>query len=303
MANGDIITMQIRFTPAPGVKRPPLLFESTSDMGITLLNGVTGIGIAPVDHATKKNAVGHGSSWQGTRLEEREIYLPLLIDAPDVAGLDKLRDSIIKTCDPLQGEGTISVRRMHDGKERHIPARYKSGLEGKYDDDYFGEWQTLGLIFLATEAFWSGDPVTLSWPLSSTDKPFISETVAFFPVVLGRTNVNGVYEIDLLGDAPAAPVWEVTGPATDITILNQTTGDKIFIAGEVKPGEKIRIDTANNFLSGSGRTEDELWDSLSLDSTLFKLPLGKNRVQVIATGLTKQSSIAATYAPQYYNGY
>lgn len=302
MANGDFITMQIRFTPPAGVNHAPLLFESTSDMGITLLNGVRGIDLAPVTHKTARKGKGHGSTLQATQLEEREIYIPLLIDAPTVKELDDLRDKIVETVNPLNGMGKISVTRTGDGKTRHIGAIYKEGLEGDYGSEYHGQWQTLGLLFLATEAFWEGEKVELSWPLTSTDKPFISETVNFFPVILGRTNVNGAYEIDLDGDAEVQPVWNITGPATDITITDKITGEIIYIAGEVADGETITIDTGNNKISGSARTEDELWDALSLNSILFPLRLGKNRVSVTATGLTKKSVISASYATKYLKG-
>lgn len=300
MPSNDEITVKITFTPAQG---EPIVFESTSALGLSLLNGVKGLGIAPVTHSTAARSQLHGSVLRATRLTEREIFLPVLIDAPSIQELDELRDSLIERCNPLLGPGKITVNRVKDGKTRTISAIYKDGLEGEYGANYFGDWQSFGFTFLATDAFWAGEEVQFSWPLQSTSKPFISKRADFFPVILGRTNVDNAYTVVIGGDTTAHPIWTITGPATDITVKNVTTGEQFFITGEVKATETITVDTANNTLRSNQRTEDQLWDALSLDSTLFALPVGKTSISVTATSLTKDSSITAKYFPQYLAGY
>lgn len=300
MAKDDIITMRITYT-APG--QEPVIFESTSDMGVTLLNGVRGLGIAPVEHRTASRVQNHGSVLRSTRLQEREVFLPLLIDAPTLQELDALRDNLVERIQPLNGGGELAVTRVLDGQTRRIPAIYKEGLEGEYGGDYYGDWQTFGLTFLCTEAFWSGAEVTAKWALKNNGKPFISKKTPFFPVILGRSTTDSAVEVRIPGDVNTYPTWEIHGPATDITITCANTGRKISLRGEVRAGETITIDSANNLLSGSRKTQDELWDALSLDSEIFDLAPGTARIAVTASGMTEESSINVSYAPRYLTGY
>ena len=115
--------------------------------------------------------------------------------------------------------------------------------------------------------------------------------------------MQGTYKVNIEGDAPAYPVWTIIGPATDIRITNKITGQKIQINGEVKIGETITIDTRNYTLAGTSRNENDLWDALSLDSTLFPLSTGANEIETVATGLSADSEITATYRQQFLKGY
>lgn len=302
MHSYDDITVQIIYTPPSGVG-DPVVFESTSDTGITLINGVTGIGIAPVTHTTVARAQSHGSVLRSTRLTEREIFLPILMDAESVHELDKLRDSLLARLDPLKGPGTLTIRRMADGQVRTIPAIYKDGLAGDYGSEYYGEWQSFGLTFLVTEAFFSGEKMTVKWALESISKPFISTTERFFPVILGRTSTDNNYSLTVPGDVTTYPVWRITGPATDPTITNERTGEKFSFTGEIRAGETITIDSKNNTLLSNQRTQEELWDALSLDSIIFALEPGETGLSVTATSLTAASAIEASFSPQYLAGY
>lgn len=279
------------------------MFESTSDTGISLIRGMTGFGIAPTELTYADRAQSHGSILTGVHLEDRELFIPLIMDADSVQALDELRDSLVERLNPLLGEGTLTVERIADGQRRSAPVIYKKGLEGDFGDEYWGDWQTFGITFAMGEAFWNGPETKVEWSLANSSKPFVSNSVNFFPIIIGKSNVNGAYTVDIVGDAPAYPVWTITGPATDICITNKVTGQKIQINGEVKIGETITIDTRNYTLSGTSRTENELWDALSLDSTLFPLQKGKNSISAVATGLTSASKITAVYRQQFLKGY
>lgn len=302
MSNDDEITVRLTYTPPVGGGKP-IIFESTTDMGISLIHGMTGFGIAPVELTYSDRAQSHGAVLQGVHLEKRELFVPLLMDAETVNDLDVLRDSLVERLNPLLGEGTLTVERIADGQIRSAKVIYKKGLEGDYGDGYHGVWETFGLTFSMGEAFWNGPETTAQWSLLNKNKPFISDTVSFFPIIVGKSHVNNAYTVDIVGDAPAHPVWTITGPATDIIITNTVTKQKIQINGEVKAGESITIDTINNTLTGTNRTENDLWDALSLDSTLFPLAKGKNKISAVATGLTSESKITAVYRQQFNKGY
>lgn len=302
MANGDEITVRLTYTPPPGAGEP-IVFESTSDTGISLIHGMTGFGIAPTELTYSDRAQAHGAILTGVHLEKRELFIPLIMDADSILELDMMRDSLVERLNPLLGEGTLTVERIADGQRRSAPVIYQKGLDGDYGEGYNGDWHTFGLTFAMGEAFWNGPETKVEWSLSKTSKPLVSNSVDFFPVIIGKSNVNGAYQVDIVGDAPVYPVWTITGPATDIRITNKVTGQKIQINGEVKVGESITIDTKNYTLSSTSRSENELWDALSLDSTLFPLQKGKNSVEAVATGLTSASRITATYRQQFLKGY
>ncbi|WP_346844622.1 phage distal tail protein [uncultured Rothia sp.] len=197
----------------------------------------------------------------------------------------------------------MTVERIKDGQKRSARVIYSKGMEGDYGEGYHGDWQTFGITFSMGEAFWNGPETTVGWSLISTDKPLISNSVKFLPIVIGKSHVQGTYKVNIEGDAPAYPVWTIIGPATDIRITNKITGQKIQINGEVKIGETITIDTRNYTLAGTSRNENDLWDALSLDSTLFPLSTGANEIETVATGLSADSEITATYRQQFLKGY
>ena len=148
------------------------------------------------------------------------------------------------------------------------------------------------------DPYFDGDSLGCKW-VGGADGPesvmWDSEkTTPFFPVVLAESVVQGDWDIAVEGDGPVFPVWEVTGPGTDLRI---TRGDdRIEIDGEVRAGETLRIDTA------TGRITPDRWDDVSLRSRLFPLTPGTNHLNVSMVGATEDTIIRLVYRERYLEG-
>lgn len=270
--------------------------------GKLLTFGATGLGIAPVENELVSIPSGHGALLRHTRLQEREIFLPVVLFGRTFEECDEHRDELMRLVDPTKGPVRITVQsKTRDREARWIDAIYSAGLDGDYGSGHTGFTHKLGLKFKAPSAFWSKDTVTRQWQIAPGVKPFLSRAQAFFPVILTSSSIAGAFRIDVDGEQPVWPTWTVTGPGTDLTI--ESGGKRIKIDGTLKAGEAITIDTANGDVYNGQNMNGELWSRVSLDTQLFQLQPGGQDVQVTLTGATEQSMLTLAYDPQHLAGY
>lgn len=258
------------------------------------LHGSAGLGVAPVEVAKSDRLAGDGSVVRGVRYGDREVYIPLFMEAESTGELSRRRRELSRLLAPHLGPVEVRIEDPATGTERMIRGYYTEGLEGDFGDGFHGSWQTLGLTFDCPDPWWLGPERTLTLQLDPGSKPFLSETVEFFPVMLAESVVQGGWTIDVDGDGPVFPVWEVTGPGEDLRI---TRGDdRIEIDGEVQAGESLRIDTK------AGRIVPDRWDDVSMRSRLFPLTPGRNRMNVSMVGATTDTIVRLVYRERWLEG-
>lgn len=273
-----------------------------TDDGYLLKQGVTGIGIAPVEHELSAVSSGHGSLLRHTRLTDREVFLPVFVYGDTYEQVDKRRDTLFSILDPVKGPVRVSIQsRTRNSEIRWVDAVYSDGLDGDYGEDFRGYYQHFGVTLKVPSAFWSADPVSRLFQLDPGKKPFLSKTSPFFPVILYSSSIAGRFNIQIKGDKPVYPVFTVTGPGTDLKI--QAGGKKIHFQGDIEIGRRITFDTAAGDVYDDENQDGQLWDRVSLDSDFFQLEPGSNTVTVSFTGATEQSLLELTYKPQYLTGY
>ncbi|MGP5050157.1 hypothetical protein ACTXI9_01485 [Brachybacterium alimentarium] len=124
--------------------------------------------------------------------------------------------------------------------------------------------------------YFDGDSENGSWtgsPHGSTSILVVQGSATpFFPIVLAPSNIVSEYDIPIQGDGDVWPTWEIVGPGRDLTI--QRGEERIFIAGEFPAGSVTRIQTRPR------RITPDRWDDVSLDSKLFRLRPGPNRLRI-----------------------
>lgn len=97
---------------------------------------------------------------------------------------------------------------------------------------------------------------------------------------------GGPVTIDVAGIASAYPVWTITGPATDPTLTNVTTGQTITWNGTVPSGQTLVIDMGNQTATMAGAN---VFQYLSGD--WIELREGSNVVSYIANDTTDPSRL------------
>lgn len=294
-----------KFDPTVTISRDSTSINLGSDFtddGYILKQGVTGIGIAPVEHELDSIPSGHGALLRHTRLTERELFFPVFVYGDTYEQVDKRRDALFSLLDPVKGPVRVSIKSLTRNSDvRWVDAVYSDGLDGDYGSDFRGFYQHIGLKLKAPSAFWSADPVSRLFQLAPSKKPFLSKTSPFFPVTLYSSSIDGRFNIQVKGDKPVYPVFTVTGPGTDLKI--ESGGKKIHFTGDIAIGRRITFDAAAGDVYDKDNKDGQLWDRVSLDTDFFQLEPGANNVTVSFTGATEQSLLELTYKPQYLTGY
>lgn len=272
------------------------------DGSFLLTQGANGLGWGPHEIATAALA-GGGSVVRHRRLAEAEVMLPILLGARDFYQRRMDRRTLEQLCD-----GEVEIRITHgDGWFRSRMGYLKDGLEGSYgsgEDSHDG--QQIVLSFLCPDPWWYGSEKGFVQKVEAGRKPFITSfdgpaTIPFFPVVLASSTVAGAYQLQIAGDAPAWPVWEIHGPGEDLLIESVDTGDRIFIEGEF--GEVVTVDTRQGDIYSETYSQGELWDRVSLDSVLFPLKPGNNSVKVTMVNARPDSEVRLRYREVFRAGH
>lgn len=257
------------------------------------LTGSTGLGLAPVDIKSSERLSGDGSIVRGVRYGARDVYVPLLLSGTELSVAEARRDLTRLLAPHL---GTVDVR-IHDpvtGTDRTIRGYLREGMEGDFGSDFGRSWHRLGLTFECPDPWWLGPERLVELRVNPGAKPFLSDTVPFFPVILAQSVVQGRFDVEIDGDGPVSPVWEVLGPGTDLRISDGSS--VIEIDGDFPAESPVVIDT------GSGRIVPDRWADTSLRSRLFDLAPGRHSLTVTLVSATADTLVRLTYRERYLEG-
>lgn len=255
------------------------------------LHGSRGLGLAPWSVAKSDRIGGDGSVVRGGRYGDREVFLPVHLSAATVGELTARRRDLYRLLAPHLGPVTVHVHDPVTGTDRSIEGLLKEGLEGDFGEGFTGVNQAIGLSFDCPDPWWSGPDQTVSFRVNPGTKPFLSTSVQFFPVVLAQSVVAGQFEVTVEGDGPVQPVWEVSGPGTDLVISNGT--DVLEVGGAFAAGSVTRFDGRLQ------RITPDRWADVSIRSSIFPLHPGLNALSVTMVGATDDTLIRLVYREKF----
>lgn len=194
-------------------ERIELTNYDAGEPGILVLSGVTGVGMPKVDTRWLEGA-GHGALYRGTRVQPRDIDLPLYVDGRTRAGLkEQMKRLSLALAGPVRLEWT-------DDDETWIleDCVRVGGGEYTYGTHTDGERDLLVIVTLrAGQPFWRRSTKS-SWGLTP------------------GTNV-----VEMIGSAPTPPTWTITGPATHFA-ATAPDGKSIGWTGTLLADQVLTID-------------------------------------------------------------
>lgn len=253
----------------------------------TALAGRQGFFAPPVSIIEQETPLIPGASIRFVKTSSRPLKVPLLVKCPDESTFATVRRTLRYALNPNRGAGTLQSTAA-DGSVRQLACYCEAGYEG---DETIPARFLGGYIFpLAFRALWP------YWQ----DLSFTSVSKTSFPVTW--TITNG-------GDVDLWPIWTITGPATALTITNNTTGKSLTVSGfSITSTGVIVIDTRSVQqapLTGKSVTEHAFGPStsyfqyLSNTSSLFPLAVGGNSITVSITGSGVGTSAQVQYKQNY----
>lgn len=243
-----------------GSKRLPL----NQTIGWKALAGVTGLDMPPIETITSAVPGVYGSVKQGMRVEERQVFIPLKVTAPDrrFSTHRALVQELMQLVDPLRGEFRIVGATGHG--ERQLTVTYLDGLQGNYGTDQFGMyWRMLGLVAVATQPFAEARTDRLvTFQQSSGGGAFLGTaggTDAPWPRALSSSSLIGDgMEVRVASEVPVYPTLELTGPmdsfegtlspvvtdsAGTVTTVQSSSAWHVSVPNGVPAGSSLRLVT------------------------------------------------------------
>ncbi len=252
------------------------------------LKGTVGRMMPPIVVTTLPAPGKAGSRYIGALHAERAVAVPVVVPGP-LDGRPDYREWG-RILDPMKGQGTLTVVEG-EWAGRQILCVYEAGLDDLAESNRSHYPGTL--IFRAAYPYWV-DSVESSVQVGEEGDPVLwfrfAGSFPAFPLLVGASNTFENFTVTNTGDVEAWPVVTVLGPATDVEVINVTTGVRWKVMGEIpefstlivdtRPGQKlVRIDGENSY------------SSLTDTSYLWPLIGGNNQIQMSAVGTTDDTFI------------
>lgn len=229
------------------------------------------------------------------RAQGKDIILPLAFWANDSrTAYQARRRAFIKSLNPKRGVGTLTLTEP-DGATRSIGAYYQSGMEGDESLDAAGErWCINAITFGCPSPYWIGEDVTVEWKAGAS-----GTFLPVLPLTVGDSQTLGAVTVDNDGDDVAYPLWTITGPATNISLTNTTSGGTLVLPKTLTSSDTVVIDTRERRQTALLNGTTNLWPDLSTASTLWPLQPGINNLTLTVTASGAATRVRMTYQPRY----
>jgi hypothetical protein len=252
--------------------------------------GSAGLGSPPVGLVAEKLPTLPGVIVRHATTNGLELDIPLQVTGSTFADLlarvEDLRGWLDTAAEDRMTPAYFAIRRPQDDIWRKIAVLYQGGLEGDMGEGT-PTWAPLIVSLLAPDPYWTDETDT--------------------ELTYDSGDVNVVQAIINSGDFNAYPVWTLVGPASAITISNQTTGESFAFTANggltMTAADTLIIDTRPS----SQRTDPQVmldgdsavFDRLTATSSLWHFRPGQNNFTIAATGATGSTAILLSYVQRY----
>lgn len=256
-------------------------------------DGSGGLLAPPYEFTSQRYAGVDGDTVQQVVAAPGSVTLGLRFTATDPLELRNRLRALAHTLRPKSGPGTLTAV-GDDGTLRNLPCYYRKGLEAGVQ---VGTTYSCVLEFYAPSPWWRGTPLSVSWGLAAATPLF-----PILPVVLSASTITGQVTVDLSDtDAQTYPVWTVTGPGSQLTLSNATTGQSLVLNAAIGDGQTVTIDTRPGMQRITRGDGVNLFGSLASDPDLWPLVDGVQTIAAVLTNAGANSGIALA-ADRLYSG-
>lgn len=260
--------------------------------------GVTGLGIAPVEITTDPMPRG-GTQVRHVQPQPRLITLPIFIEGEDHADFITRWRNLAQAFATTRtaGPGRLQIARP-SGEIREIPAYYQDGWDVNPAAPATSD--LVALTLYCPDPFWRATDATLiTRTYSAAGTTFLSP----FPNVSSSQTLGATIATNP-GTVEAWPTWRISGPGTELTATNSTTGEAFvldvstFRGSPLLAGETVTIVTEPPSVTGPTGTN---WTG-ALEwpgSVLWGLQPGDNNVDFVMAGSGTGTVVEAEFYPRY----
>jgi hypothetical protein len=267
--------------------------------------GDENFGMAPLHMITSRSPVQHGDTTLDFRLDPRIIQIPLLVECETLQEQYDQRNYLLQIFKPSNTDGTLIVE-YPDGRQRYITTRVLGGLN-------FNMETSAGYSIRAVVRLRCSDPTWYNPEQYTLPIVTIAGTQTAYPKVYpttyGITSFGGSFDIAYAGSWLSYPIITATGPITNFSITNTSSGQNITLdpGTVIAGGTSLRFDLRYGFKTvtdQAGVNRIGLVDSSSelAQFAIFPAPdvaNGINTLVVSGTGTTTASSVYLSYYDRF----
>lgn len=275
-----------------GLNESLLLSNVGGDTEDILLSHIEGLGHPGATSQKSQGVSQDGENAEDALLDPRNIKVDITIRTRSREKLYELRRRIYRIINPKTynknsgKKGELLLYYTNDYKKYRIYARVEDSVDF---NARFLNHDKATISFLCVDPYW----------LDAEGKDIDIKSIKgglTFPLTLPScfSSVSFYREIENIGDEEVSIQIEYTGPASNPKITNETTGEYIKVNMEIGENEKLIINTAEgketvNLITPHG-TKD-VYNNIDLNSTFFKLIVGKNLIKYSSDAETSKDSV------------
>lgn len=258
-------------------------------VGLQVHSGVSGLGLPDVATQWLEGA-GDGATYRGQRALARDIDLPLTVMGRD---REDLKARLSRLAIALSGECTLRLVE-DDGSSWYTAVRRVGGGQYAYGADTNGVSEVPMVITLR-----AGDPY---WTSSQKRTQEIGRTPGVRGLItrlvhlrLADSVAYGEFDLVNTGDAPAYPVWHITGPGSNFEATS-STGETLRWEGTLLAGQTLTIDTKlGTVVDGTGANR---YAELAPAPRMWRVQPGTTTVSAGLEDPTDDSRIVCEWRPR-----
>lgn len=211
-----------------------------------LYNGISGVGLPPVDNFVVDTAYQPGAQFVRTKKKPAVVTAHLIVQGVISTGVDarlslaQTEDMVLSVIDPQIVTSGYLVKTFSDGSQRLLTnVQYVGGFEVKDQASNFA-YVPIDLIFEGYDPTWySVAPHQVG--LGAASDPFGFVVPVTIPLTISG-QATGTSLITNAGNIPSSPVFTFTGPCANYSISSQTTGESFAITQTLGAGDVLVVD-------------------------------------------------------------
>lgn len=217
-----------------------------------IYNGITGIGLPPVDNFVVDTAYQPGAQFVRTKKKPTVVTIHLVVqgyDTPTQAArvqLFQTVDAILGVLDPQITQSGVLIKTLPDGSQRMLKnAQYVGGFEVK-DQAANYAYVALDLVFEGYDPTWYSATGYNTVIGSASDVGGF--TIPFSLPLIASGQATGTATVTNHGNIPVSPTFTFDGPMSNGSVTNQTTGESFGITIGLNTGDVLTVDTNQGLL-------------------------------------------------------
>lgn len=262
-------------------------------------------GMPPVATQTAVMLGAGGDRHLGAQFLPRPLRADVWVEEGSPVALDEAMAALARWVDPTVGPCRLIVDRG-DGRPREVAVHYSSGFESISMRDRDRARAYVPLVFVAHDPYWQAlhdvEYDILRQEFAGNEPtPWDGPQAWDAPRPWDGFNASGLQEfpVDLVGDVEAWPRWRFVGPASQVRVVNVTTGREWEFTGGVGTGRELVVDSRPGVRRVT-LADVNAWDGVTEESTLWPLVPGRNWIGVrVQNWVGGQTQMLLSWRPRY----